>query len=149
MKWITLSVDYPDEHGKIVLKDSIGNTFTSFSEELSDFISNTVTESPASPVDGREDEIKRLEQIIELKEKERKEWADMCIKKEKQLEELTAGYCTIDEYLYQEYGKSILKSISETFLKNATKADRLSDTEVFQALGETILNFPLPSPPKA
>ncbi len=32
--------------------------------------------------------IKTLEDIIELKEKERKEWADMCIKKQARIEEL-------------------------------------------------------------
>lgn len=31
---------------------------------------------------------KIFEQIIELKEKERKEWADMCIKKQARIEEL-------------------------------------------------------------
>ena len=92
-------------------------------------------------------EKQRLEQIIELKEKERQEWANMCIRNKKILDGLISGYCTVNEYMYNEYGKLILKEISETFLKNATKADRISDTEVFQALGETILNFPLPSPP--
>ena len=94
------------------------------------------------------EEKQRLEQIIELKEKERQEWANMCIRNEKILDGLISGYCTVNEYMYNEYGKLILKEISETFLKNATKADRLSDTEVFQALGETILNFPLPPPPE-
>ena len=32
--------------------------------------------------------IKTLESIVELKEKERMEWADMCIKKQAQIEEL-------------------------------------------------------------
>ncbi len=90
---------------------------------------------------------KEKQDIIELKEKERQEWANMCIRNKKILDGLISGYCTVNEYMYNEYGKLILKEISETFLKNATKADRISDTEVFQALGETILNFPLPSPP--
>ena len=48
-----------------------------------------------------------------------------------------------------EYGRSILKSISETFLnpENINRADRQSDRDVFQAMGETIINFPLPDLP--
>ena len=34
------------------------------------------------------EEKKRLEQIIELKEKERQEWANMCISKQKRIDEL-------------------------------------------------------------
>ena len=121
-------------------------------KDIFNWIKNNLSASttPSVKADGLVNvkEKQRLEQIIELKEKERQEWANLCIKKEKILEGLIAGYCTVNEYMYDEYGKLILKEISETFLKNATKADRLSDTEVFQALGETILNFPLPSPPK-
>lgn len=45
----------------------------------------------------------------------------------------------------EEYGKNILKSISYTFLnpENLKKAS-LNDQVVIQAVGETILNFPLP-----
>ena len=48
---------------------------------------------------------------------------------------------------YKEYGKQILKSISDTFLKpeNLSKAS-FNDQAVIQAVGETILNFPLPEP---
>lgn len=46
------------------------------------------------------------------------------------------------------YGKQILKSISDTFLKpdNLAKAS-FNDQAVIQAVGKTILNFPLPEPP--
>ena len=37
--------------------------------------------------------IKTLEGIVELKEKERKEWADMCIKKQARIEELEGHNC--------------------------------------------------------
>jgi hypothetical protein len=37
--------------------------------------------------------IKTLEGIIELKEKERKEWADMAIKKQARIEELEGHNC--------------------------------------------------------
>ncbi|MES2382339.1 MAG: hypothetical protein V4538_14935 [Bacteroidota bacterium] len=47
----------------------------------------------------------------------------------------------------ENYGKQLLKDISTTFLYpfNQDKADKKSDKDVFQALGETILNFPLPA----
>ena len=43
----------------------------------------------------------------------------------------------------------ILKDISDTFLNedNLRKSDRLSDRDIFQAVGETIRNFPIPLPP--
>lgn len=44
-----------------------------------------------------------------------------------------------------------LKDISITFLKeeNLSKADSISDRDVFQAIGESIRNFPIPDfPPK-
>lgn len=43
-----------------------------------------------------------------------------------------------------------LKDISDTFLNedNLRKSDRLSDRDIFQAVGETIRNFPIPNPPK-
>jgi len=49
----------------------------------------------------------------------------------------------------EQYGKDILLSISQTFLdkNNIDKADKESDKDVFQAIGETILNFPLPCLP--
>lgn len=134
---------FSDEHGLSLLDSQLQDVI----HECKKFIEPA---SPSVKADGwvNVKEKQRLEQIIELKEKERQEWANLCIKKEKILEGLIAGYCTVNEYMYNEYGKLILKEISETFLKNATNADKLSDTEVFQALGETILNFPLPAPPK-
>lgn len=49
------------------------------------------------------------------------------------------------EDLLNEYGMMVLKSISETMLNpnNLSKAS-LNDQAVIQAVGETILNFPLP-----
>lgn len=134
---------FSDEHGLSLLDSQLQDVI----HECKKFIEPT---TPSVKADGwvSVQEKQRLESIIELKEKERQEWANMCIRNKKILDGLISGYCTVNEYMYDEYGKLILKEISETFLKNATKADRLSDTEVFQALGETILNFPLPSPPK-
>jgi hypothetical protein len=42
--------------------------------------------------------------------------------------------------------RTILKDISQTFLSksNQNKADKSSDKDVFQAVGETIKNFPIP-----
>jgi len=39
-------------------------------------------------IDEFKDEIKKLNEIIDLKENERKEWADMCIKKQESIERL-------------------------------------------------------------
>lgn len=46
------------------------------------------------------------------------------------------------------YGKEVLRSISHEFLNNPqrTKAS-LNDQVVIQAVGETIINFPLPQIP--
>lgn len=56
-----------------------------------DFIAgyNAAT-TPSVKADGwvSVEEKKRLEQIIELKEKERQEWANMCISKQKRIDEL-------------------------------------------------------------
>lgn len=45
----------------------------------------------------------------------------------------------------EAYGKSVLQSISDTFLKpdNLAKAS-FNDQPAIQAMGETIVNFPLP-----
>jgi hypothetical protein len=45
--------------------------------------------------------------------------------------------------------KETLRLISETFLdpSNQSKADSVRDKEVFQAVGETITNFPIPPLP--
>lgn len=52
----------------------------------SPFLNDIKTNGVKQPVSDRE----RLEHIIELKEKERREWADMCIKKQKEIERLRA-----------------------------------------------------------
>lgn len=46
--------------------------------------------------------------------------------------------------LLKHYGKTVLYSMSEMFIDHKERADRLSDKEVFQAIGETITDFPLP-----
>ena len=45
----------------------------------------------------------------------------------------------------EAYGKSVLQSISDTFLKpdNLAKAS-FNDQPAIQAMGETIVNFPMP-----
>lgn len=52
---------------------------------------------------------------------------------------------TGEDIIFQ-YGQRVLEAISATFLNkdNQSKADRVADKEIFQAVGETILNFPLP-----
>lgn len=49
--------------------------------------------------------------------------------------------------LLDKYKSTLLKEISETFLKssNQVMADRETDRHVFQAIGETIENFPFDS----
>lgn len=148
-------VKYFDIYQELYYKNKVwfvkGTNLVAYSECFSLQLEwlETLSTAPTVKAEGwvSVEEKQRLESIIELKEKERQEWANMCIRNKKILDGLISGYCTVNEYMYNEYGKLILKEISETFLKNATKADRISDTEVFQALGETILNFPLPSPP--
>lgn len=46
-------------------------------------------ESGENRVVSRDEEVANLNAIIDLKEKERREWADMCITKQRQIEYLT------------------------------------------------------------
>ena len=51
-----------------------------------------------------------------------------------------------DKFIWDKACNTILKNISKSFLlkSNQNKADKNSDKDVFQAIGETIINFPLP-----
>lgn len=55
------------------------------------------------------------------------------------------------EEIWNEACKQTLKAISEGFLNpvNQSKAERLPYRLVFQAIGETITNFPIPECPYA
>lgn len=48
------------------------------------------------------------------------------------------------QVIWEDACNTILKDIAKVFLSNQDKADRQSDKDVFQAIGETIQNFPIP-----
>ena len=74
---------FSDEHGLSLLDSQLQDVI----HECKKFIEPA---SPSVKADGwvSVEEKKRLEQIIELKEKERQEWANMCISKQKRIDEL-------------------------------------------------------------
>lgn len=68
-----------DEHEQAVKRS--GQLYANgYCEGLNDYRKNYAQQVS----EGKE--IERLNQIIELKEKERREWADMCIKKQKEID---------------------------------------------------------------
>lgn len=60
---------------------------------------------------------------------------------------LDEGMTITEQEIWNEACKAMLRSISKTFLDptNQDKADKESDKHVLQAVGETIINFPLPT----
>ena len=49
------------------------------------------------------------------------------------------------ELKWKEGCDKLLKDISNTFLDGVRKADKESDKDIYQAIGETIQDFPIPN----
>ena len=78
---------------------------------------------------------------LKVKDKEQQSLIADCLQRNAELEKANNG-------IWNNACKTLLTDISKMFKNNSHKADKESDKDVFQAIAETIINFPIPSPPK-